>query len=114
VAALAPDRPFRIHEEISLIAETEPTPRFGHAVHTRGMLKFGRPDLIAGVSRDRIEPTGRLLNQMGQWLAEGAVVEPGEKYRVDSQRKLAIRPYEPGENAPELELNNDGLLLVDI
>jgi hypothetical protein len=49
VASLPPDRPFRIQEQVSVIAETEPTPGFGHPVHTRGMIKFGRPDLVAGV-----------------------------------------------------------------
>ena len=34
VASLPPDRPFTLHREVSLIAETEPTPGFGHAVHT--------------------------------------------------------------------------------
>lgn len=114
VAALAPDRPFAIQQEISLTAETEPTPGFGHAVHTRGMIKFGRPDLIAGVPADRITETGRILNHLARMLAEGAVIEPGERFRIDGRRTLVAAPYEPGGPTPDVNLPNDTLLLVDV
>ncbi|MCW2572020.1 MAG: hypothetical protein JWO88_2078, partial [Frankiales bacterium] len=41
-ATRSPSR-FAIEQEISLIAETEPTPGFGCPVHTRGMLRFDGP-----------------------------------------------------------------------
>jgi hypothetical protein len=114
VAALAPDRPLSIQREISITAETEPSPGFGHAVHTRGMIKFGRPDLIAGVPADRIGETGQILNLIAQMLADGAVIQPGERFRIDGRRTLMATPYEPGGPTPDVNLANDGLLLVDV
>ncbi|GAA3221662.1 hypothetical protein ACFO1B_16320 [Dactylosporangium siamense] len=113
VAALSPHRPFTVQQEVSLIAETEPAPGFGHPVHTRGMLKFGRPDLVAGVPADRIEETGRILNHLARMLAEGHVLTPGQVLRFDGRRALTVAPYAPDATTPELHLNNDGLLLVD-
>jgi hypothetical protein len=113
VASLSPHRPFTVQQEVSLTAENEPVPGFGHPVHTRGMIKFGRPDLVAGVPSSRIEETGRILNHLARMLAEGAVVVPGQQFRIDGQRILTVAPYEPGATTPELNLNNDALLLVD-
>jgi len=113
VAALSPHRPFTIQQEVSLTAETEPTPGFGHAVHTRGMIKFGRPDLVAGGPADRIEETGRILNHLARLLAEGHVLVPGQQLRIDGQRRLTVTAYVPGETAPDLELTNEALLLVE-
>ena len=96
-----------------MTAETEPVPGFGHPVHTRGMIKFGRPDLVAGVPANRIEETGRILNHLARMLAEGHVLVPGQQFRIDGQRILAVAPYVPDATIPELNLN-DALLLVDV
>jgi hypothetical protein len=113
VASLSPDRPFTIHQEVSLVAETEPTPGFGHPVHTRGMIKFGRPDLVAGVPADRVEETGRILNHLARMLAEGHILAPGQQLRLDGQRMLTVTAYAPDATTAELNLNNDALLIVD-
>lgn len=113
VAALSPDRPFTIQEEVSLTAETEVSPGFGHAIHTRGMAKFGRPDLIAGVPADRIEETAQILNHLARMLAEGDVLVPGQRLRFDGRRTLTVMPYVPDASTPEVNLTADGLLLVD-
>jgi hypothetical protein len=113
VASLSPHRPFAIQPEVSLIAETEPTPGFGHPVHTRGMIKFGRPELVTGVSADRIEETGRILNYLARMLAEGHNFLPGQQLRPDGHRVLTVAAYTPNAITPELELNNDALLLLD-
>jgi hypothetical protein len=114
VASLPPDRPFTLHREVSLIAETEPTPGFGHAVHTRGMMKVGRPDLIAGVPADRIEETGRILNHLARMLAEGHILLPGQRLRFDGRRTVMVTHYAPDATTPDVNLNNDGLLIVDV
>ena len=114
VAALAPHRPFNIQHEVSVIAETEPVPGFGHPVHTRGMIKFGRPDLIAGVPADRIEETGRILNHLARRLAEGDVLAAGQRVRVNERRTLLVSPYVPDETTPDVVLSDDGLRLIDL
>jgi len=114
VAALAPDRPFTVQQEVSLTAETEPTPGFGHTVHTRGLVKVGRPDLITGVAVDDIQHTAQILNHLGRMLAEGHLLEPGQHLRFDGQRTLRVEPYAPGDNAPDVGLDDHALLLVDV
>lgn len=114
VAELDPRRPLTIQHEISLTAETDATAGFGHAVHTRGMIKFGRPDLIAGVSAERVQHTGRILNHLARMLAAGAMFPLGKRFRFDGERTLRVTPYEPDDVVPDVELNNDGLLLVDV
>lgn len=112
VASLSPHRPFTIQQEVSLIGESEPTAGFGHAVHTRGMIKFGRPDLVTGVPADRIEQTGRILNHLAWMLAEGRVLVPGQQISVDGARTLTVTPYAPDATTPELNLNNEAVLLA--
>jgi hypothetical protein len=114
VASLLPDRPFTVQREVSVIAETEPTAGFGYPVHTRGMIKFGRPDLIAGVSADRIEETGRIHNHLARMLAEGDMLVPGQRLRFDGRRTVLVAPYTPDITTPEVNLANDGVLLVDV
>lgn len=113
VASLKPDRPFTIQREISVINETEPVRGFGYPIHTRGMTKFARPDLIAGVPADGIEDTGRILNHLGRMLAEGHVLVPGQRLRFDGRRTLRVTPYTPGGTVPDVALANNGLLLID-
>jgi len=111
VADLPADRPFAIQNEIGIVAENPPTPGFGHVVHTRGMLKFARPDLITGVPAERIEYTGRVLNHLGRLLAEGAVLRAGQVLRFDGEYAIELEAYQPDGNAPEVHLNNEGLLI---
>ena len=111
VAALPADRPFALGDEIGIVAETDPTPGFGHAVHTRGMHKFARPDLITGVPADRIEYTGKVLNHLAGLLAEGAVLRPGQILRFDGDITIELEAYRPDGNGPEVHLNNEGMLI---
>ncbi|MDI6101769.1 hypothetical protein QLQ12_24410 [Actinoplanes sp. NEAU-A12] len=113
VAALDAHRPFVPMREISVVAEAESVPGFGHPVHTRGMIKFGRPDLVIGVPEDQIGDAATILNQLGRMLAEGEVLEPGQDLRVEGKRVLTVVPYRPGGRIPDVALIDDGLLIVD-
>jgi hypothetical protein len=114
VAGLSPYRPFAVTREMSVIYETEPVKGFGHPVHTRGMVKFGRPDLIAGVDAGRIKDTALILNHLAGLLAEGDELVVGRRLRFDRRRTLVVQPYTPGARIPDVVLANDGLLLVDL
>jgi hypothetical protein len=114
VAAMQPDRAFAVRQEVSLIAETVPAAGFGHPVHTRGMIKFARPDLIAGVPADRIGHTGQILNHLALMLANGNQLTLGQQLRFDGARTLKVTTYEPDASTPQVNLANDGLLLVDV
>jgi hypothetical protein len=86
VAALPPDRPFTVQNEFTTTAETRPASGFGHPVHTRGLAKVARPDLVTGVPATRIEHTDRILNHLSRLLANGAVLTPGQRLRFDGTR----------------------------
>lgn len=113
VLRLAPDRPFELSREIMTVFETEPSPDFGHIAHTRGMAKFGRPDLvIVGVARrDLADAAHRRLMSVAHALALGAQMRVGETVSVGGGPPLLLAEYAPGANAPELNLNNEGLLV---
>ncbi|MEV0898249.1 hypothetical protein [Actinoplanes sp. NPDC049802] len=111
VAGLDPHRPFVIQHDVGLVAESGSRPGFGHPVHTRGMIKFGRPDLIAGVPPERIEETAMILNHLARMLAEGHDFEVGQLFRIDGERTLRVGAYQ-GE--PDVGLIGDGLLLIDV
>lgn len=113
VAGFDPKRPFDVIKEISVVAESDSVPEFGHPVHTRGMIKFGRPDLIMGVPTDRIGEAASVLNQLGALLAEGHVLAVGQQIRLDAERMLTVVPYEPDDRVPDVALVADGLLLTD-
>ncbi|WP_433794646.1 hypothetical protein [Actinoplanes sp. CA-252034] len=112
IADLDPHRPFTVLREISVVAESDASPGFGHAVHTRGMLKFGRPDLIMGVPEARIGEAAGILNQLAGMLADGHVLDPGRELRVDGATSLKVVPYTPDDRVPDVRLIGDGLLIT--
>jgi hypothetical protein len=112
VLQLDPMRAFDIKNEISVVFETDLTPGFGHVMHTRGLAKFGRPDLVLrGAEQVDAHVGGILLNGLASRAALGAALL--EKQTV-GPKGLTPRPliqYEPGRAHPEVHLNNDGLVL---
>jgi hypothetical protein len=112
IAGLDPHRPFTVLREISVVAESDESPGFGHAVHTRGMLKFGRPDLVMGVPGDRIGEAAEILNQLARMLADGHDLKPGQQLRIDGERTLTVVPYAPDDRIPDVRLIGDGLLIT--
>ncbi|MEV4280656.1 hypothetical protein [Actinoplanes xinjiangensis] len=112
IAALDPHRPFTVLREISVVAESEESPGFGHAVHTRGMVKFGRPDLVMGVPGDRIGEAAEILNQLARMLADGHDLQPGRQLRIDGEQTSTVVPYAPDDRIPDVRLIGDGLLIT--
>ena len=107
------DVPMRMADEVSIVFETEPEHGFGHLMHTRGMLKFGRPDLIVvGIPPKHGVRIADIVNQLAERLALGARLDPLDTVELEALGMLRADRYIPGENAPELHLNNDGLVLV--
>jgi hypothetical protein len=76
------------------------------------MIKFGRPDLMAGVTAERIDETGRILNHLARMLAEGHVLAPGQQLRFDGAPTLTVADYNPVASIPNPNLNNDAQLLI--
>jgi hypothetical protein len=99
---------------VSIVFETEQTAGFGHLMHTRGMAKFARPDLLASASNvDEAALLQPVLNRIGLAMARGRVLTAGRAINLaDLGAAFDLLPYRPAANAPEVNLNNDGLLLV--
>jgi hypothetical protein len=112
LAALDPARPFDLDQQVSFVCETQPTRGFGHAMHTRGMVKFARPDLMAGVEAADIGLMHQVMRRLAGMTADGRVIPVGQRFRADADHVFAVVPCEPGVNAPEVNLGNDALLIV--
>ncbi len=68
---------------VVLLASPEPDGRLW--LHTRGMRKFGRPDLsVNGVDEANRSATIDLINRFIEYQALGGVIEEGEEIRVRS------------------------------
>jgi hypothetical protein len=54
-----------------------------HWLHTRGMLKYGRPDLsVPGVGPGHLEVATELIARFIVWQARGGVIRDGESVRI--------------------------------
>lgn len=105
-------RPFDVEREISVVVETDDTPGFGHVIHTRGLAKFGRPDLLLkGAAPGDAHAGGVLLNGLARRAALGAAFRENHTVGPNGLTPRALARYEPGVIHPEVNLNNDGLVL---
>ncbi len=108
------DRNLDLNYEVNFVIEQDPEPDLGHIVHTRGMEKFARPDLvIPGIRRDQSSVAANLLSVLTGALTRGKHLRPGETARLGASSLLFFDEYRAGVNAPDLELNNDALLVRD-
>jgi hypothetical protein len=62
--------------DIKLVLESEPTRDGLHLMHTRGLCKFARPELLCFVEPDDAALVGQAMNRIARTLMEGA--SPGE------------------------------------
>lgn len=107
-------RPFALSAEVSVLVEDTPQPDGTYLVHTRGMKKLARPDLVAlGVPKEKWDQAGALLRTLALTMAGGVVLRAGETTR-EAKTEVRLEAYAPPGNAPQLHLNNDGLLVQDL
>jgi hypothetical protein len=112
VAELDASRDFDIRNEISIVFETDARPGFGHVTHTRGLAKFGRPDLLLfGAELAEAEACGALLNALATRAALGATFRARQTIGPSGLPHRMLQEYEPVVRHPEVNLNNDGLVL---
>ena len=109
VADWPAERPFALTTDVNVVVEGEPTAPTA-TLHTRGLQKFGRPDLVVfDVPGPRWDAVGGLLRGLAARLAMGDVFAPGDTVELGDQRVRCDR-YAPGPRG-NLHLNNDGLVL---
>lgn len=68
-------------------------------VHSLGLGKFGRSDLLAFGSESKGELLSQLIHGLGLDLVEGAVIESGDELEKGGLRLRAVA-YAPGFNGP--------------
>ncbi len=105
-----PTRPFDIAKEVTVTFEVDASWNGRHLVHTRGMRKFARPDLVAVVVGEQAEAAAGLLNALALAQAQGHVLQHGQRVTVAGFGRAQPTGYVAGKNAPEVELGNDALL----
>jgi hypothetical protein len=113
VRAVPADAPFALEREVAFICETDAASPAGlHYMHTRGMRKFGRPDLVAEIELEDVEVVGQVFVELATAMADGWLPAARHGVDLDEDLTLYLEPYRPGPDA-DLQLNNDGVLLVD-
>lgn len=112
VAGVPPDAPFDIRREVRLVYETDATlPRGGHVLHTRGLRKLGRPDLLAVVGPEDVELVSGVIWQVAAGMADGW--SPAQRHGLDLDDRLTLYLVADDSSLPaRLGLNNDALRLV--
>jgi hypothetical protein len=106
--------PLSVEREVAIVHEAEPElGKLGHVVHTRGLGKLARPDLVALVEPKAVKPTVALLRALAARLADGYMPTPGERPALPAELGVAptLHPMTPGGLAESLHLNNDAWLV---
>jgi hypothetical protein len=106
--------PLDVKREVRVVYETDASRADGaHALHTRGLRKFGAPDLIALCTDTDVRLVGHAMAELADSVARGTdlaapkhavQVAPGVTWlAVEDEHRLA----------DVLQLNNDARVLVD-
>jgi len=113
VAELPPDAPFDVRREVTVIIETTPVPGLGgHVVHTRGLAKLARPDLVSVVAAADTAQAAEALWRLAARLADGYMPAAGDVVEADSPVPLLLTPAPPGSFAEALNLDNQAFLVA--
>ena len=108
VADWPPNRPLALSSEVNVIVEAEENSSMASAIHTRGLAKFGRPDLVTlDVPASRWDAVAGLLRGLALRLVHGAVLRPGDSTPIEGGA-AHFAAYGPDR----LHLNNEALLVT--
>lgn len=109
----AVDAEFDVRREAQIVFESEATePGGGHVIHTRGMHKWGRPDVVAVCSPDDAEAVAEVIWEIADGMAAGFMPgSPRQGVDVSDALTLYLDQDTRGYEA-ELGLNNDARVLV--
>lgn len=112
--ALPPPGPLDVAREIRVVYETDSTrPDHAHALHTRGMRKFGAPDLVALCNDDDAPLVSAAIGELADAVARGQELGT-PRHRVEVMPGV-VWVVVPDEHrlGDLLQLNNVARVLVD-
>ncbi len=102
-------RPFALSSDVNIVVEAEPTAPSA-TIHTRGMQKFGRPDLVVrDVPGEQWDAVAGLVRALAGQLANGVVLRAGDRVNIDG-KSLTLSSFKPTPET-DLHLNNEAFLL---
>jgi hypothetical protein len=112
-------RRFYVEDHFVVVVEAvERAPGAGHLVRTRGLAKFGLPDVGMRSSRAEAERVAQWVRELGRRGAEGEPYQPGRRITLSGQG-FALWPRSedglqaaPADSAPLYELREGGLSVV--
>lgn len=109
-----PDAALDVGREVQIIYETDSTrPDHAHALHTRGMRKFGTPDLVALCADADADLVSQVIAQLAAAIARGSDIgKPRHAVEVSGGTTWYLVDDEHGL-AGLLNLNNEARVLVD-
>lgn len=61
-----------VERDVKIVLETDPTQDGLHLLHTRGLCKMARPELMCFIRPEDAAPLGRFVNQIARTMMEGA------------------------------------------
>lgn len=64
-----------VTRDVKIVLESEPVTADLHLMHTRGLCKFARPELLCRIRPEDAALSGRVVNQVARTLMEGATAE---------------------------------------
>ncbi|MCC6994786.1 MAG: hypothetical protein IT370_09270 [Deltaproteobacteria bacterium] len=115
ITALAPQRRFELDEHIQIVVEAaERRPGHGHVVRSRGLDKLARPDVAARAPRRDAALLSEVVRDLARLLAEGVLIEPGDKLTVRDLPPLTVVAVGPDTLAPALAASAPVFELRDV
>jgi hypothetical protein len=112
---------FRVADHVFVAVSDDPRHRPGLWTYTRGMKKFGRPELqvkhLPGPydeANPAIRNSGELLSGLANYLAGGAVIEDGRAMRLESYDSTIVFFETGDDSSTEKHFNNAALEVCDI
>jgi hypothetical protein len=110
VADWPANRPFALSTDVNIVVEAEPTSPSA-TIHTRGLQKFGRHDLVVrDVPGERWDAVAGLIRALAAQLADGIVLRAGDRVNIDG-KSLTLSAFKPTPET-DLHLNNDAFLVT--
>ncbi len=92
--------------------ETLPDPTAPTYLHSRGMRKFARPDVVALVRPQDANHAARVCNSIAEAMALGFLPGHPRQSATVSGRPLTLA-YDDGAVAQRLALDNDAVVILD-
>jgi len=92
-----------VQRDVKLVLETDATSDGLHLLHTRGLCKCARPELLCFIQQEDAALMGRVMNQLARTLLEGAAPEQ-IRLRIADGVELVTAPVEGRELVDSLGL----------